>query len=1120
MNLRSHESDNGAHNPIRSRHIPHNSFFGRLFHAIESDCPICFSESTYFSMVSQSIIIWASTMVILLVTTNAFLPVQTPLMQKHPLATCTQSTSSPHTTTLFLASTSRPATFNRKPQDSTSTSTSVDNRALNQAIVAAESVSDVLHILQRTPGAFTNYKILNCINYSTALHRLARHASANEQERAALLADYKFALFLVRFSEALVAHDFYARELSNVAWALAKLKFVPPTAVVGTGGILDLQETARLVQTAVVANAGQQTQSATTTSSSSSWIPALSRLAGYMLDVIADKVLVMQCPENGPRQDSFQMQEYANVLWAFATAKRTKEQLFATLCPKMIQQQQLFNNKTAITTSIRQRTNNKHNKITGELRPQEWSNTIWAMATAQYYDAAFFNYVADLLEEYPDFARTFKGQERSNTLWAVATCLSNQQQQPLEPSDAAVALRIVRVLCQTMVPADMRSQEISNTAWALATIGFGLPADVSNAQKNHYMVLPSNDAPGDRAVLNRTLTGLLRASEPILFKFRSQELNNFAWALARLAPTEQEHLIQIGNHLCHPRRTVASQDIGTTLWSMASVGAYDAQLYKRLIQRLSVAQWTRAKPQELSNIVWAMARAEMELGDDQDAFDTSLLVLYTSKRPPAPQDPVVVVFGIVAQELLRRPFDFKPQEVKDVLWSFSKIGIRHPALFKFVAQHLVTRGMDDFSPQGLGNLAWAYARQAQLAGETSQRRATKLTQTSGRLAVYTSSNLDLGEELLQALFRCIAETDLRVHDNLKQLKPQDLANTLWAFAVLGLLHTELMEKAKLELHRRTLLALKGQAPVLSVFKGQELANAIWALATLNIPATELMDSMASYLTMVCQDNQGELTTLSIAKLFRRQELANIAWSCAVFGCYPPELMRLMYIGLVGVDGQDPESMNSIYQDFGMQHQAITTLIYVQAAMDLAGSAGDLSLPVRFPEGWQQNASLQNEFTLENIELTLSSSAIQRAVSAAFHRVGFEHVDEHVITMEDMVDTYGIRLPRSPMEILSIDVANVKDRIAIEVDGPAHYISKIDETDCTGETNVMSRVVNGKLEYHFQWDGSKQQTNGPTSLKQRLLASLGWNCIHVPFWEWYALNGDAAAEGEYCRALLR
>ena len=100
--------------------------------------------------------------------------------------------------------------------------------------------------------------------------------------------------------------------------------------------------------------------------------------------------------------------------------------------------------------------------------------------------------------------------------------------------------------------------------------------------------------------------------------------------------------------------------------------------------------------------------------------------------------------------------------------------MRHPILFKSVAEYLVGasddpemtgRGLVDFSAQGLGNLAWAYARQAQLGAEVLSRFEgdTIVPKSSGRLAQYISSYMDLGEDLLQKFFHCIAETDLGVH---------------------------------------------------------------------------------------------------------------------------------------------------------------------------------------------------------------------------------------------------------------------------------------------------------------------------------------------------------------------
>jgi len=72
-------------------------------------------------------------------------------------------------------------------------------------------------------------------------------------------------------------------------------------------------------------------------------------------------------------------------------------------------------------------------------------------------------------------------------------------------------------------------------------------------------------------------------------------------------------------------------------------------------------------------------------------------------------------------------------------------------------------GLDHFSKQGMGNLAWAYARQAQLGDEIMKKYTHKARThwSSGRLSFYTSAFLDVGEGLLQKLFYAIAETSLK-----------------------------------------------------------------------------------------------------------------------------------------------------------------------------------------------------------------------------------------------------------------------------------------------------------------------------------------------------------------------
>ena len=56
-----------------------------------------------------------------------------------------------------------------------------------------------------------------------------------------------------------------------------------------------------------------------------------------------------------------------------------------------------------------------------------------------------------------------------------------------------------------------------------------------------------------------------------------------------------------------------------------------------------------------------------------DAFDT--LIKKSARTPPgkAESDPVVFVIALASQELMRRPYDFKTQEIKDICWSLSRV---------------------------------------------------------------------------------------------------------------------------------------------------------------------------------------------------------------------------------------------------------------------------------------------------------------------------------------------------------------------------------------------------------------------------------------------------------------
>lgn len=67
-----------------------------------------------------------------------------------------------------------------------------------------------------------------------------------------------------------------------------------------------------------------------------------------------------------------------------------------------------------------------------------------------------------------------------------------------------------------------------------------------------------------------------------------------------------------------------------------------------------------------------MATADV-VPEHSDAFDTLLARKSRPSPAQAESDPLMVAILLASQELMRRPGDFKEQEIKDVLWSLSRV---------------------------------------------------------------------------------------------------------------------------------------------------------------------------------------------------------------------------------------------------------------------------------------------------------------------------------------------------------------------------------------------------------------------------------------------------------------
>ncbi len=314
--------------------------------------------------------------------------------------------------------------------------------------------------------------------------------------------------------------------------------------------------------------------------------------------------------------------------------------------------------------------------------------------------------------------------------------------------------------------------------------------------------------------------------------------------------------------------------------------------------------------------------------------------------------------------------------------------------------------------------------------------------------------------------------------------------------------------------------------LLSKFKAQEIANLVWAFATLNYNSPGMMESFTPYITYIsCEGGKRKnYDERSIARYFKRQEVSNIAWSCTVLEQYPLQLMPLLYTAMFGGNNSNPDSLKAMYGDDGIQRQSIMTMFYVQMALAMEAPELDLSLPPQFPSDWRETDSSDAQ-TL-NVDavttLQITTSRLQERVSHALDRIGYEHVQEHIISTSELEINQGIFLSNENQEFLSIDIADVENMIGIEVDGPGHFITLIDDMDDSKMNQSYEgafKTSGGKSGYKFM-GAQKQQINGPTALKDRLLQNLGWSVLHIPYWDWRDLKGDKDAEERYLQNLLQ
>ena len=291
-------------------------------------------------------------------------------------------------------------------------------------------------------------------------------------------------------------------------------------------------------------------------------------------------------------------------------------------------------------------------------------------------------------------------------------------------------------------------------------------------------------------------------------------------------------------------------------------------------------------------------------------------------------------------------------------------------------------------------------------------------------------------------------------------KEQHLSNTALAFAKAGHLSTELFGAISAEVARRRL----------DGFKEQDLSNTVWAFAKAGHLSTELFNAISAEVMRRRLDG------------FNPQDLCNTAWAFATTGHASAELFKAISAEVVrrrlgGFEAQDLTNLAWAFAVFNplSADELFGTVIFSARCIHLETtfSRSDLSQLHQWSI-WREERGAQWPGLPESLRQACHEdfvskegrpSQLQREVVREIRSRGFRVEDEH-------------RCKVSGYSIDALVALNNGERIAVEVDGPSHFV------------------------------GRSHQPTGSTLLKHRQLRYFGWRLRSVPYWEWDTGGGKA------------
>ncbi|MBO9494272.1 DUF1601 domain-containing protein [Thalassotalea sp. G20_0] len=670
--------------------------------------------------------------------------------------------------------------------------------------------------------------------------------------------------------------------------------------------------------------------------------------------------------------------------------------------------------------------------------------------------------------------RDIGAQGIANLLWALAKMVGNGlelKKTPKLKEAVASLLPLVRIKAESKEGKDhFIPQNISNLLWAVAKL-------VDNG-------LELEKTPEFKEVVVALLTRVKTKAESKEEKdhFHSQGTANLLWALAKLVengldPEKTAQLkeavaallphVKIKTESKEEKDHFKPQEVANLLWAMAKLLDNGLKLEETPKLREAVAALlanvkTKAEskeekdhfiPQHIANLLWAVAR----LVDNGLALE---------KTPKLKEVVVALLPHVKAKAESKEEKDlFNTQAITNLLWALAKLvenGLELEKTWQLneAVAALLRRAKnkaelkarkDHFNARHIANLLWAVAKLVDKGLELE--KAPKLTEAVAVLLSHVKTKAESKEQKDHFI-------------------PQHISNLLWAMAKLmdnglELEKTAIFKEALAALlyHVKTKAESKDER---DHFSAQGIANLVWALAKLGDIGLELEKTakLKETMTALLYHVKTKAESTQEKDRFELQGTVNLLWSLAKLGeAIELNLIKSTFDSLVGRISEIPQRSQ---QNLWMSLWGV--MVFCARSYLYFGINNKNPLEKHIGELFSRLGNISSDNIEAQTVIAMAASWLGRpCTEVPYYQT---NISQSQTTLREQLQSslpsLKIEEEKSLNSLPPIDLLLPDYNMVIDVQGPYHYVS-----------------------------GDFETRNGKTLLKIALLQKLGFEVIEIP-----------------------